>query len=80
MVDAGKPYLTEQSLTAPSSRCWVVDVDVMILSWDWFLHKWFVEHNTIHFHVIFWLHQFMIYNNPNSLVSEEFYLLGYYAV
>lgn len=75
VVNSGIPYLTEQSLTTSSSRCWVVDVNVMVLSWDRLLHKWLVEHNTIHFHMVFWLHQFMIYKTEyfsyNQLYSKD---------
>jgi hypothetical protein len=46
-------YLSEQALTTPSSRMGIVNVNVVILRADGFLHEWFIEHDSVDLNMVF---------------------------
>lgn len=50
-------YLSEEPLASSSSRCWVVDVDVVVLGTHGFLHKGFRKHLPVHLDMVLPLHQ-----------------------
>lgn len=50
-------YLSKETLAAPTSRGWVIDVDIVVLSGDGLLHKRFMKHFPVHFHMVLALHQ-----------------------
>lgn len=54
---SGDSYLSEESLAAPSSRCRVIDVDVMVLSAHGFLHERFRKHLPVHLNMVLPLHE-----------------------
>lgn len=56
-ADCGDGYLSEESLAAPSSRCRVVDVDIVVLGTHRFLYEGFREHLPVHLDVVFPFHQ-----------------------
>lgn len=57
MYRSGDGYLSEESLAAPSGRCGVIYVDIVVLGTHRFLHKGFGEHLTIHLYMVLPFHQ-----------------------
>lgn len=49
--------LAEKPLAAPSCRRGVVDIDVMVLSTYWLLHKWLLENLPIYLNMVLSLNQ-----------------------
>lgn len=64
-------HLTEETLTASTRRCWIVDVDVVILGRHRFLHKRFIEGDAIHLHMILRFYQFMSCTQKQHEDEEE---------
>lgn len=50
-------YLSKETLAAPTGRGWVIDVDIVVLGGDRLLHKRFMKHFPVHFHMVLALHQ-----------------------
>lgn len=50
-------HLAEEPLAAPSGRRRVIDIDIMVLSAHWLLHKRFLENFSINLHMVLSLNQ-----------------------
>jgi hypothetical protein len=55
-----RDYLSKQPLTPATGGSRIIYVNVVVLRGNWFLNKWFIEHNSIDLDVVLRLHQFMI--------------------
>ena len=64
---SGDIYLSEESLAASSCRCWVIDVDIVVLSAHRFLHEGFGEHLPVHLHMVLPLHKVTLCIWTNSM-------------
>lgn len=57
MCKDGRKDLSEEALTASSSRGGVVDVDIVVLSTHRLLNERLLEYFSIHLHVVLSFHQ-----------------------
>lgn len=64
--DDNDPHLSKKSLTSPSRRSRIINVYVVILRGNRFLHERFIENHSVHFDVVFRLNKFVFCRTKNS--------------
>lgn len=62
-----KTNLPKEALAATTSWGRIVDIHVVIFSWDWLLYKGFGKYLTIHLYMIFPLNQIALWKKKETL-------------